>query len=78
MCHPFKRYCFVLAEKLKMSVANLLSTLDSKEIAEWMAYDMTCNQKWQDKYKQDKELEENRNLSWAQRAELFKKFLRGS
>jgi hypothetical protein len=61
-----------------MTVKKLLEELDSKEISEWMAYDLTQNQKWLDKYKNDKELEESRAMSLSERAAAFKRLLKGS
>ena len=40
MARPSRRFYFYLAEKLGMTVYQLLKSLDSQELAEWQAY---CN-----------------------------------
>jgi hypothetical protein len=36
--HPERRFYFALAEKLGMTVGELLGKISSKELTEWMAY----------------------------------------
>lgn len=76
MRHPFRRYCFFLGEKLGKSLEEI-QALSSAEITEWMAYDLTSNEKWITNYEQEKELEKQRAMSGEQKAQLFKKLLGG-
>ena len=78
MSRHFRRYCFMLADRLKMTVSRLLDELDSSEIAEWMAYDMTCDKDWIAKYNREKELERTKSLSQEERLKIFKQIFRGS
>lgn len=73
-CH-FRRYCFYLAERLKMTVNELLSRMTSKEISEWMAYDRTNSQEWLDAYNREKELE---SFDPQLQAQQLKQLLGGS
>lgn len=75
-CH-FRRYCFYLASQLKMTVRELLEKLDSRELAEWMAYDMTQNTEWQKSYQVEKELEESKKMTDMQQLQAFKALLGG-
>lgn len=77
MDRHFRRYCFYLAERLKMTVKELLQRMDSKELSEWMAYDMTNEKEWSDKYNSDKELEKSRAMSKEEKLAAFKKLLGG-
>lgn len=77
MSRSFRRYCFDLAERLKMSLKDVLS-LGSDEISEWMAYDLTCDKTWQTEYKKQKEIERQRALSNNAKARMFKQLFRGN
>ncbi len=77
MHRHFRRYCFRLAEKLKMSVNQVLTTMDSTEITEWMAYDLTCSEEWLKAYEKEKELEASREMSDEQRLDTLKQMLGG-
>lgn len=77
MCHPFRRYCFFLGEKLGKSLKEI-QALDSAEITEWMAYDLTNDETWLEKYKQEQELERQRAMSDQEKARLFKQLLGGA
>lgn len=75
MHQHFRRYCFRLADRLKMSVQELLNTLNSAEIAEWMAYDVTCSEEWVENYNKELELEMSRNMSDDEKLQAFKTLL---
>lgn len=77
MSLPYKRYCYYLASRLKMSVKRLLSELDSNEISTWMAYDMTNDDKWLANYNKERELELSRQMSDEEKLNAFKKLLGG-
>ncbi len=77
MRHPFRRYCFCLGEKLGKSI-NEIMALDAKEISEWMAYELTLNQEWMDRFNEKQELERQKTISVQERADMFKKLLGGS
>jgi hypothetical protein len=76
MGRHFRRYCFYLAEKLKMSVSQIME-LDSREISEWMAYDLTNNPEWVQKYNKQLELDKFAELSVEDQASAFKRFFKG-
>lgn len=78
MHRHFRRYCFHLAEKLGMSVDAVLTTMDSKEIAEWMAYDTTCSEEWQDSYVKEQEREKSKEMTRDEKLAAFKAMLGGS
>tara|TARA_A100000171_G_C2140369_1_gene154926 strand:- start:806 stop:1042 length:237 start_codon:yes stop_codon:yes gene_type:complete len=56
MRQPFRRFVYVLAEKLSMTVGEIYSKMDSQELSEWMAYLLTSDEKWQTKYTKEVEL----------------------
>lgn len=72
MDRPFRRFCFVLAEKLGMSVKQVLA-LESAEITEWMSYCLTQNEKWIEEFKKEKELEAFNELTPEEKAAHYKK-----
>ncbi len=74
-CH-FRSYCFHLAEKLNMTVHQLQTTLDSGEISEWMAYELTQSDVWIEKYNKEKELELSKQMSQEERTEAFKRLFK--
>lgn len=78
MHQHFRRYCFHLAEKLGMSVQNILSTMSSSEISEWMAYDLTCSDEWSKNYERNLEREKSKQLSKEQTLAAFKAMLSGN
>lgn len=78
MHRQFRRYCFYLADRLKMSVKKLLKELDSHEIAEWMAYDLTNNKEWISKYNKQLELEASRQMSQEDKVAAFKRLFKGN
>ena len=61
-----------------MTVQTLMSTMDSREITEWMAYDMTCSEEWQEKHKREAQLEASRQMSDEDKLKAFKAMLGGS
>lgn len=71
MNRPFRRFCFALAEKLGMSVKQVMK-LESAEITEWMGYCLTQNESWMAEFKKERELEEFRNLPPEEQAAKFK------
>ncbi len=60
-----------------MTVKKLLEDMDSREISEWMAYDITCNPKWQEKYESEKALEISKAMTQEQKVAAFKKLFKG-
>lgn len=54
MNRPSRRYYFALAERLGVTVKELLIKCDARELSEWLAYDLTCNDDWVKKYKMSK------------------------
>ena len=63
MGHPFKRYCFNLAERLGMPRRELLEKHDSHELTELMAYDLTMNDEWRDSYLRQQMTDEDKNMA---------------
>lgn len=78
MSRHFRRYCFSLALRLKMTVNELLTKMDSAEISEWMAYDQTQSEDWVKKYTREKELEYSRQQSDEERVKAFKRMFGGA
>lgn len=60
-----------------MTVKQLLEELDSGEIAEWMAYDLTCDTEWLKKYNKNQELERSKQLSPEEKLKIFKQIFKG-
>lgn len=52
MVRHSRRYYFGLAERLGMTVRELLERIDARELSEWMAYDLTQCDKWAEEYRQ--------------------------
>ncbi len=77
MSRHFRRYCFYLADRLKMPVKRLLEELSSSEISEWMAYDLTTNPDWIKKYNHAKELEASKKMTNEEKAAAFKRLFKG-
>lgn len=71
MRHPFRRYAINLSLRLKMPVNQLLNEMDSADIAEYMAYDITSDEDWLKRYKQKQELDRSRDMSPEEKAEAF-------
>lgn len=61
----------MLAEKLGMSVKRLLTEMDSNEIAEWMAFDLSRTEEFQERWEKEK----SKNLSDQEYAARFKALL---
>lgn len=72
MCRPFRRYCVALAERLGKSISEVMQ-LDSSEVSEWMAYDLTLDEKWCDEY----QLEQQKKLATQSKINLFKQLIGG-
>ncbi len=77
MCHPFRRYCYVLAERFGVRISEVLC-MPSDEISEWMAFDLTKNEEWHKRHTEQRQLEEQRALGAQEKANLFKRLLGGS
>lgn len=77
MGRPFRYYCFSLAEKLHLTIDELLNKLDSNEISEWMAYDLSKTEKFQDKIEAERQAKESAEMTGKQKASLFKSFFKG-
>lgn len=77
MRHPFRRYCFILGEKLGKTLDEIMS-LSSTEISEWMAYDQTKDDKWVKEYNKEEELKRQREMSWKDRGSMFKALFGGN
>lgn len=75
MGRPFRRYCFLLAERFGIPLSELQIKLSSTEIAEWMAYDLTKNEQWQQSYSLQKEQDKQRNMTPEEHAAYIKKQL---
>jgi len=76
MSHPFKRYCFVLAERLSKSINEIMS-YSSAELSGWMAYDLTNDERWSSEYEKEKELEMSRSMTMEDRAKQMRQLLGG-
>ena len=49
--HPFRHACFQVAEKLGWSLEEVMTKLTAQEVYEWMAYEMTKDEKFRDDYR---------------------------
>ena len=67
----------MLASKLKMTVKELLSRMDSKEITEWMAYYTTESEQFKEDYERQQELHRQSEMNEEARAERIKSLLLG-
>ena len=63
MQRHFRRYYFLLAERLHMTVTQLLNNLDSHELSEWMAYDMTTDEEWVKEYRMQQQTAEQQSAA---------------
>lgn len=77
MGRHYRRYCFHLAERLKMSVKELTLKLDSHEISEWMAFDLTREENWIKSYKKQLELEQSKEMTNEEKLKAFKRLFKG-
>ncbi len=67
-----------LVERLGFgTLDNLYAHMSGNDIAEWMAYDLTLNDKWYDNYKKEKSLEEQRTQTLEQEAQRIKAMFMG-
>lgn len=75
MSRPIRRYQFILAERLRMTIRELQEKLTLSELVEWLAFDLTQSQEWIEKYKKEKELAASKNLDGQNLKALAKKIL---
>lgn len=78
MSHPFRRFAYSLAEALSMTVSELYSKVSSHEMTEWMAYNLTKDEKWVKQYERDMDREASKELSDEERLLAFKRLLGGN
>ncbi|MCP4597797.1 hypothetical protein [Neptuniibacter sp.] len=50
----------------------MLKRLDTAEIAEYMAYDMTCSTEWVEQVRKQEELEVSRAMTTQERSQAFR------
>ena len=72
MTQPFRRYCFILAERLGMTVKRLLKESSSAEISEWMAFDLHSTEEFKTRYEKEKQQQ-----SSAYRADQLRRLFGG-
>ncbi len=72
MRRPFLHYCYVLAERCGELDINKILALPNDRIVEWMAFDLTKSEEFQDKLKKEQELEATRQMSGTELAALFR------
>lgn len=77
MCHPFRRFSYMMAEKLNLTLPEVQTKLSSHEMSEWMAYHLTKDEDWVKQYQRNEEMKKSREMSDAERLEAFKKLLDG-
>ena len=70
MGRPYRRFCFQLAEKIKMSVERLVDELSAAEIYEWMGYFLTQDEKFNEKYTKLAEKQKQSEMSDDDRANM--------
>ena len=58
-----------------MTVGELLTRMDSREISGWLAYDRTNNKEWVDNYNKEVEIA---NFDYEAQARQFKALLKGT
>ena len=63
MRRPFRRYAVRLSLRVGMPVNQMLEVMDSADVAEYMAFDLTQDSDFIDRYKQEKDLEYARTLT---------------
>lgn len=78
MSRPFRLYSMSLARRYKIPVKYLYTLLNSNDIVEEMAYDMTQNDEYKKKWAREKELAASRKLTKDQRLAAFKHLLQTS
>lgn len=68
------RYTYTLAERLHIRQRDLIRQFDSKEIYEWMAYDLACDNEFRKKTLQEDDIERQRNQSKEDEANRLRAF----
>lgn len=68
MRRPLRRFCFMLAEKLHMSVKRLIEEVDAAEFYEWMAYHLTQDEEFSKKVTRELEMEKQAAMSPKEQA----------
>lgn len=66
-----------LAERLGMTVRQVLANTTSAELTEWMAYELLKNSEFVEKMNKEKELEKFNELTKEQQVAEWKKVFRG-
>ena len=61
-----------------MTVNRLLKEMDSAEISEWMAFELSRQPEFLEKWKKEEELKRFRAMSKEHQIAMFKKVFRGS
>lgn len=76
MRRPWRRYCIHLSLRLKIPVTQLLHTLSSAEIAEYMAFDLTTSPDWIKAFEQQQAAEAVAEETPEQTVARFKKLIK--
>lgn len=67
-----------MAERLGMTVKQVLQNTTSAELSEWMAYELLKNKEFVDQMNKENELERFKKLNEEQQLAEWKKLFRGS
>ncbi|WP_299195761.1 hypothetical protein [uncultured Amphritea sp.] len=63
MRRPFRRYAIGLSLRMGMPVNQMIEVMDSADIGEYIAFDMTQDSDFIDRYKQEKDREFAKTLT---------------
>lgn len=63
MRRPFRRYAVSLSLRVGMPVNQMLEVMDSADVAEYMAFDLTQEVDFIERYRHEKDLEFSRTLT---------------
>lgn len=77
MRHPFRRFSYIMAEELKMTLPEVQAKVSSYEMSEWMAYKLTKDNEWVDKFNKQEELAKSKQMSEIEKVKAFKRLLGG-
>lgn len=70
-------YTFKIAERLGKRQREVVAEWDMKEIIEWMAYDMACDEEFRERILLEQALESQRNNTAEQEAALIRNMFAG-
>lgn len=72
MRRPFLHYCMTLADRWGWHIKEVMERYSPSQLMEWMAWDLTQSEVFQEKFKKDSQLEATRQMDGTDLAKMFR------